>query len=242
MIAWVGFLLALRGKNLWDCYKIRVQERLYKLVDEAPPNLRVSIASEKIGKGLEEQINMALKDFPNTKLIIIDTFQKVRNAGGAVRDGTSADELENSLNSSAEKYFNTKEKINQLTAQIETINKLIEDSKLYFTLLEKDFLTAEEKTIYRSVLYIEQKNINSLSDVTERELRVKGLMQELATLTSEAEKEKGERDYISNVYKIYKRDMAENPYAEIQQLETDQEEREEQQQENNYRKYYCEER
>lgn len=155
---------------------------------------------------------------------------------------TSADELETRLNSAAEKYFNTNEKINQLAAQVETINKLIEDSKVYFTLLEKDFLTAEEKNVYRSVAYVEQKNIDSLSDVAEREMRVKALMQELKTLTSEAEKEKGERDYISNIYKIYKRDMEENPYAEIQQLETDQEEREEQQQENNYRKYYCEER
>lgn len=68
----------------------RVQERLYKLVDEAPPNLRITTASEKIGKGLEEQINMALKDFPRTKLIIVDTFQKVRNIGGTVKDGMYA--------------------------------------------------------------------------------------------------------------------------------------------------------
>lgn len=68
----------------------RVQKRLYKLVDEAPPNLRIAVACEKIGKGLEEQINAALNEYPNTKLIIIDTFQKVRNAGGSVRDGMYA--------------------------------------------------------------------------------------------------------------------------------------------------------
>lgn len=68
----------------------RVQERLYKLVDEAPSNLRIAIACEKIGKGLEEQINAALNEYPYTKLIIIDTFQKVRNAGGSVRDGMYA--------------------------------------------------------------------------------------------------------------------------------------------------------
>ncbi len=69
---------------------VRVQERLYKLVDEAPYNLRIAVACEKIGKGLEEQINTALNEYPQTKLIIIDTFQKVRNAGGAVRDGMYA--------------------------------------------------------------------------------------------------------------------------------------------------------
>ena len=69
---------------------VRVQERLYKLVDGAPANLRIAVACEKIGKGLEEQINTALNEYPQTKLIIIDTFQKVRNAGGAVRDGMYA--------------------------------------------------------------------------------------------------------------------------------------------------------
>lgn len=69
---------------------VRVQERLYKLVDEAPSNLRIAVACEKIGKGLEEQINAALNEYPQTKLIIIDTFQKVRNAGGSIRDGMYA--------------------------------------------------------------------------------------------------------------------------------------------------------
>lgn len=69
---------------------VRVQERLYKLVDEAPANLRIAVACEKIGNGLEEQINAALNEYPQTKLIIIDTFQKVRNAGGTVRDGMYA--------------------------------------------------------------------------------------------------------------------------------------------------------
>ena len=156
---------------------------------------------------------------------------------------TSADDFENQLNEAAEKYLNTNEKINQLTFQIETINKLIENSKVYFKLLEKDFLTAEEKAVYKSVSYVEQKNINSPSDISERELRVKVLMQELETLTSKAEKEKDERDYLTDIYKTYKRDIAENPYAEIQQLETDRQEQAEQiRQENNYRKYYHEER
>lgn len=156
---------------------------------------------------------------------------------------TSADDFENQLNEAAEKYLNTNEKINQLTFQIETINKLIDDSKVYLKLLEKDFLTAEEKAVYKSVSYVEQKNINSPSDILERELRVKVLMQELEILTSEAEKEKYERDYLTDIYKTYKRDIAENPYAEIQQLETDrQEQAEQKQQENNYRKYCNKER
>lgn len=37
-----------------------------------------------IGNGLEEQINDLLKDHPNTKLVIIDTLQKVRDSKGSV--------------------------------------------------------------------------------------------------------------------------------------------------------------
>ena len=68
----------------------RIQERMYKLADEAPSDLRISLACEKIGKGLEQQIAAALNDFPDIQLIIIDTFQKVRNVGGAVKDGMYA--------------------------------------------------------------------------------------------------------------------------------------------------------
>lgn len=105
--SWLMLDLALnvaKGKTMWGLAThqcdvlyltledtiVRVQERLYKLVDEAPSNLRIAVACEKIGKGLEEQINTVIKEYPKTKLIIIDTFQKVRNIGGTVKDGMYA--------------------------------------------------------------------------------------------------------------------------------------------------------
>lgn len=96
LMLWLGLRVA-QGKPLWDlnthecdvlylCLedtKIRIQERLYKLTDEAPPGLRFATMCGKLGCGLEEQIVDALNDYPKTKLIIIDTLQKVRNAQSA---------------------------------------------------------------------------------------------------------------------------------------------------------------
>ena len=96
LMLWLGLRVA-QGKPLWNlntyecdvlylCLedtKIRIQERLYKLTDEAPPGLRFATVCGKLGGGLEEQIVDALNDYPKTKLIIIDTLQKVRNAQSA---------------------------------------------------------------------------------------------------------------------------------------------------------------
>ncbi len=71
--------------------EIRLQERLYQIADEAPATLRYATACEKIGKGLETQIEGFLSGFPATKLVIIDTLQKVRNVGSSnMRDGMYA--------------------------------------------------------------------------------------------------------------------------------------------------------
>ena len=61
----------------------RIQNRLFELVDEAPSGLRFATMCGKLGEGLETQILDALRDFPHTKLIIIDTLQKVRNTANA---------------------------------------------------------------------------------------------------------------------------------------------------------------
>lgn len=86
--------------------KNRIQERMYKLVDEAPSNLRISLACEKIGTGLEQQITNVLNDFSDIQLIIIDTFQKVRNIGGSTKDGMYAVDYANvsALKDIADKY------------------------------------------------------------------------------------------------------------------------------------------
>ena len=64
---------------LEDTYA-RIQSRLYQITDEAPPELRIATTSFQIGNGLEQQIEQYLSDFPKTKLVIIDTFQKVRDS------------------------------------------------------------------------------------------------------------------------------------------------------------------
>lgn len=74
--------------------KNRLQSRLYQLADNVhnvPMNLRFSVISEKIGNGLQEQLTMALSDFPRTRLIIIDTFQCVRRPIGSRDNMYAAD-------------------------------------------------------------------------------------------------------------------------------------------------------
>ena len=71
---------------LEDSYQ-RIQDRLMKLTDEAPTNLRFSVTAGTLGNGLEQEISDFLYSYPQTKLIIIDTLQKIRapktgNAGG----------------------------------------------------------------------------------------------------------------------------------------------------------------
>ena len=62
---------------LEDTYQ-RIQERLMKMTDEAPQNLRFSVAAKTLSNGLEQDISDFLHSYPLTKLIIIDTLQKIR--------------------------------------------------------------------------------------------------------------------------------------------------------------------
>ena len=62
---------------LEDTYQ-RIQDRLMKLTDEAPANLRFSVAANSLSGGLDKDIINYLYAYPETKLIIIDTLQKIR--------------------------------------------------------------------------------------------------------------------------------------------------------------------
>ena len=67
---------------LEDDYR-RLQERLYRMFGtESADNLHCSVSASQIGKGLDEQLQGFVTEHPDTKLIIIDTFQKVREVGG----------------------------------------------------------------------------------------------------------------------------------------------------------------
>ena len=67
---------------LEDSYD-RLQRRLYKMFGvEGTDDLYLSIMSMQLGKGLDEQITWFLKKVPDTRLIIIDTLQKIREPDG----------------------------------------------------------------------------------------------------------------------------------------------------------------
>ena len=61
----------------------RLQGRLYRMFGtEGTDNLLFAVYAKQLGVGLEEQLKKFVREHPNTKLIIIDTLQKIREAGG----------------------------------------------------------------------------------------------------------------------------------------------------------------
>lgn len=85
------------GAKLWD-YDVRqgtvlylaledtpkrLQERLFRMYGtESAENLHFTISAKKVGAGLDEQLKGFMREHPDTKLIIIDTLQKIRESGG----------------------------------------------------------------------------------------------------------------------------------------------------------------
>ncbi len=85
------------GENLWgyevhqgtvlylaleDDYQ-RIQSRMFMMYGvEDSGNLYFATAASKIGSGLDEQLEFFISGHPDTKLIIIDTMQKIREVGG----------------------------------------------------------------------------------------------------------------------------------------------------------------
>ena len=72
-----------QGPVLYLCLEdsyARIQNRLFQITDDAPPTLHFANLSSCIGEGLEEQIKVFLAEHPDTKLIVIDTLQKIRRS------------------------------------------------------------------------------------------------------------------------------------------------------------------
>jgi RecA-family ATPase len=60
----------------------RLQERLFRMYGtESAEDLHFTIWAKQLGSGLDEQLQRFVNEHPNTKLIIVDTLQKVREAG-----------------------------------------------------------------------------------------------------------------------------------------------------------------
>ena len=79
--------------SLEDTYQ-RIQERLMMLTDEAPSNLRFAVTASSLSGGLEKDLINYLYTFPETKLIIIDTLQKIRTEKDKFSGGLYANDYE----------------------------------------------------------------------------------------------------------------------------------------------------
>ena len=66
--------------SLEDSYR-RIQSRLFDLTEDAPSTLHFAIMADTLKRGLEQQIEQFLTEHPATKLVVIDTLQRVRSAG-----------------------------------------------------------------------------------------------------------------------------------------------------------------
>ena len=74
-------LPTVRGTTLYLCLEDspnRIQERLNFLTDEVPPNVYFAMEAKTLQDGLEEQIAGFCHDHPDTRLVVIDTFQLIR--------------------------------------------------------------------------------------------------------------------------------------------------------------------
>jgi len=84
------------GKELWG-YQVRqgtvlylaledehrrLQERMYRMFGtDSSEKLFFATCAKQIGNGLEDQLKKFMKEHPDTKLVILDTLQKIREVG-----------------------------------------------------------------------------------------------------------------------------------------------------------------
>ena len=66
--------------SLEDSFQ-RIHTRLFDLTEDAPPTLHFAIMADTLKHGLEQQIEQFLTEHPDTKLVVIDTLQRVRGTG-----------------------------------------------------------------------------------------------------------------------------------------------------------------
>lgn len=89
---------------LEDDYR-RLQQRLYRMVgDNGTDNLFFSVSAGQLGSGLDEQLFRFMREHPDTRLIIIDTLQKVREIGGETYSYANDYQIITRLKSFADAY------------------------------------------------------------------------------------------------------------------------------------------
>jgi len=99
MMLWLCLMVA-KGEPLWEfptnrcsvlylCLEdtfTRIQNRLFQITDEAPDNLHFAIMADQINLGLQDQIGGFIKEHPDTRLVVIDTLQRIR---GLIQDSNA---------------------------------------------------------------------------------------------------------------------------------------------------------
>ena len=89
---------------LEDDYQ-RLQDRMFRMFGvESTEHLHFATCAKQLGSGLEEQLELFLHEHPDTRLIIIDTLQKVREVGGASYSYASDYEIVGKLKTFADKH------------------------------------------------------------------------------------------------------------------------------------------
>lgn len=83
----------------------RLQERMYRMFGtETTDNLYFSVSAGQLGNGLDEQLTGFMSEHPQTRLIIIDTLQKVREIGGDIYSYANDYEIITRLKKFADSY------------------------------------------------------------------------------------------------------------------------------------------
>ena len=67
----------------------RVKERVSRITEDCPTRLRFAVQAGALGDTLEEQLVLHKAPYPETKLVVIDTLQKVRGASAAKSNGSA---------------------------------------------------------------------------------------------------------------------------------------------------------
>lgn len=89
---------------LEDNYR-RLQERMYRMFGiNSTKDLYFTIKANNLEKGLKKQISNFITEYPDTKLIIIDTFQKIREITGNKASYTNDYQTIDTLKTIADKF------------------------------------------------------------------------------------------------------------------------------------------
>ena len=133
----------------------RLQDRLYRMFGEnSTENLYFAVYAKQLNKGLETQLKGFIREHPDTRLIIIDTLQKIREDGGEKCSYASDYEIISKLKSLAEKlriclllvHHTRKQQAEDRFDMISGTNGLLgcADGAL---ILQKEFRTAKTATL-----------------------------------------------------------------------------------------------